>query len=307
MSLRSFGVSSINMRLVMGFAGVPPQIFDSFRRDESKLIEKGDIVRAQSFRGSDAGYYPNPHANYFLKEFAKLLHDDDQNRLADTGFAIAYVASHAGAAEFAERLFPAVFTIPVSWRLSGYNQTTFGKSLGELNAKFRQAVILARRVIPTLKKELTERDSRTPWLLPLKNFRSKIFVQRLRAMHEALQNGAEVDSLLRELRAEFEHNHPPQRPGTSDRPCFVDDAGIEFHPPGKARHAFARGIPGEHPPSCFVSARRRLGAPYDRAFHYDCAKGDGVLRAILSSCHTGAEKRVGSPHINIAPNDFVRT
>ena len=295
------------MRLAIGFAGVPPQIFDAFRRGQSKLVERDDLVFTQSFRGTDPGFYPNPHANFFVTQFANLLRDDNQNRLANTGFAVAYVATHAGAAEFAMRLFPAVLTIPVYWQLSGYNRTTLGKSLSHLNAEFRRAAIRARRAIPSLKKELIEQDSRTPWLLPIKNFRSKVLVERLQALHQAMRDGADAESLLRALRVEFEHSHPPQRPRGSARRCFVDDAGIEFHPPGRARHAFARGVPGEHPPLCLVSGRRRLGAPFDRAFHYDCGKGDGVLRATLSSCHSGPETRYGSPHINIAPNDFVRS
>jgi hypothetical protein len=294
------------MRLAFGFAGVPPQIFDGFRRGQSKLVERDDLVLTESFRGRDAGFYANPHANFFLNEFAKLLRDDNQNKLVDTGFAVAYVVTHPGAAEFSERLFPAVLTIPVQWQLTGYNRTTWGHSLAELNRRFRQAAILARQVIPTLRKELTEQDSRTPWLLPVKNFRSRVLVDRLRTMHEALANGAEADVVIRDLRSDFEHSHPPQRPGSSERRCFIDDAGIEFHPPGRARHAFARGVPGDHPPLCLVSGRRRLGAPYDRAFHYDCGKGDGVLRAVMSSCHSGPETRVGTPHINVAPNDFVR-
>ena len=250
--------------------------------------------------------YPNPHANFFLREFARLLQKDSQNRLSDVGFAVAYVSTHPGADTFAERLFPAVLTIPVDWQLKGYNRTTWGKSLAELNSLLRQAVIIARKTLPTLKKELTEQDSRTPWLLPVKNFRSAILVDRLRAVHEALREGADVPAELRDLRRDFEHTHPPQRIGTNRRRCFVDDADIEFHPPGRARHAFARGNFQGHPPMCLVSGRRRLGSPYDRAFHYDCSKGEGVLKAVFSGCHTAAVKCTGNPHINVAPNDFVR-
>jgi hypothetical protein len=294
------------VRLAVGFAGVPQEIFDGFRRGESKLLERGDIVIAESFRRRDAGFYANPHANFFLKEFASLLREDNNNQMEHVGFAVAYVSSHVGAAQFAKRLFPTVLTIPVSWELSGYNRTTWGKSLAELNVLFRQAVILARDAIPALKKELVEQDNRTPWLLPIRNFRSDCLIRSLESVHEVLCSDGDRVSAIRRLRREFEQSHPPQRIGTRQRPCFVDDVGIEFHPPGGARHAFARGNYDGHPPICLVGGRRRLGSPYDRAFHYDCAQGEGALRATLASCHTGLTVRVGSPHINVAPNDFVR-
>lgn len=293
------------MRLAIGFAGVPQQVFDAFRRGQSKLVEEGDIVLAESLKGT-AGYYANPHANFFLKEFAHILREDSQNRLADVGFAVAYVSTHEEATKFAEKLFPAVLTIPVPWKLTGNNRTTQGKSLNELNASFREAVILARDVIPSLKKELIEQDNRTPWLLPPKNFRSDALIRGLKSVHEALRAREDALGALRVLRQSFEHSHPPQRIGTRERRCFVDNAGIEFHPPGSARHAFARGNFGDHPPMCLVSGRRRLGSPYHRAFHYDCSRGEGVLEAELWGCHTSRTWRTGNPHINIAPNDFVR-
>jgi hypothetical protein len=294
------------MRLVVGFAGVPPQIFDGFRRGQDKLVEAGDQIITQSFKGGDLGYYANPHANFFLSGFSKLLADDNHNELNEVGFAVAYVTSHAGAEAFAERLFPSVFTVPVDWVLTGHNRTTWGRSLSELNSLLRRAVILARQALPPLRKELVEQASRTPWLLPVKNFRSRTLVKDLQAVHERLRTDEDKMVVLRKARSSFERFHPPQRTDTRNRPCFVDDLGIEFHPPGAARHAYARENFSGHPAACLVAGRRRLGSPYDRAFHYDCARGDSVLRARLSGCHSSPTLTVGDPHINVAPNDFCR-
>ena len=267
------------MKLAFGFAGIPSELFDAFRRNQEKLVESGDTIIAQSFRNKVEGFYSKPHAAFFLKEYAKLLADDNENSLSDVGFAVAYVSTHPGAADFAERLFPAIFTIPVDWRMEGHNRTTWGRSLSQLNAELRSAVISARAALPTLKKELIEQDNRTPWLLPTKNFRSDVLRSSLFAVQDELRGNAEPASSLRRLRQNFEHFHPPQKIGSKSRSCFVDNAGVEFHPPGNARHAFARANFDHHPPTCLINGRRRLGSPYARAFHYDCGRADRVLKA----------------------------
>jgi hypothetical protein len=293
------------VRLLIGFAGIPQPVFDFFRRAEEKLLEIGDASFAESCKRSDATYMAGEHAGFFLKNFAKAITADHHNRLSDTGFAVLYVSSHHGSGDFAERLFPSVLTIPIDWELSGYNRTTFGRSFDTLRAQLRIGVQTARRAIPAIKKEVTENDGRTPLLLPVRNFRSDSLAPILRQVREGIvaEPGGAV---IRDARRQFESVHPPQKIGTRNRRCFVDDSGLEFHSPGSARHGFARDVLDRHPPACLVNGRRRLGAPYDRAFHYDCQREGRQLSEEFLNCHGVTEARSKIAYLNVAPNDSLR-
>lgn len=293
------------MRLLVGFAGIPVDVFDFFRRSEGTLIEKGDESFAETCKRFDSAYMAGEHAGFFLKRFAKALAADHHNALSDTGFAVVHVATHAGSTAFSERLFPGVLTIPVNWSMEGYNRTTLGRSFEVLRGGLRAAVQRARTAIPTIKKEVTEHDGRTPLLLPVRNFRSRHLVATLRAV-EADALGGGGPSGLAVVRRRFEHAHPPQRIDGRSRDCFVDGRGREFHPPGSARHGFARDIFEGHPPDCLVNARRRLGSPYDRAFHYDCQRKGLQLSGDFPNCHGPDEARARLGYLNIAPNDNLR-
>lgn len=290
---------------MIGFAGIPQPVFDFFRRAESKLLERDDRSFAESCKRSDSGYMAGEHANFFLKGFAKALAADHHNALANTGFAILYVARHEGSVAFAERLFPSVLTIPIDWSLSGYNRTTFGRSFDALRGELRTGVQKARRAIPAIKKEINEHDGRTPLLLPIRNFQSDRLTPILRDIREGAVGESVADVLLKAKR-KFEHAHPPQKIGTRNRPCFVDDSGLEFHSPGSARHGFARDVFEGHPPGCLLNGRRRLGAPYDRAFHYDCQREGQQLSGEFPNCHGDSERRSKIGYLNIAPNDNLR-
>jgi hypothetical protein len=170
----------------------------------------------------------------------------------------------------------------------------------------RVAVDTIRKSIPVLKKELSEQDNRTPWLLPKRNFKSAALLPKLAEIQQRIGSGEVASDVLGQAKKDFIQKHPFQRVDGNPRACFVDGRGVEFHAPGKDRHGFARPGPEKHPLMCLVAGRRRLGAPYDRAFHYDCARGAGRLIGHFASCHAPPSRIEGDPHLNIAPNDFVR-
>lgn len=293
------------MRFEIGFAGIPRDFIDFVYRNRESFCGHGVTYVAETLKPT-AGYYRNTHASYFIKHFERRLAEDHENALADTAFAIVYVSTHAEAHEFAEALFPALMTIPVEWNPSGHNLTTRGRSARELTGLLRVAVDKIRKSIPVLKKELTEQDNRTPWLLPKRNFKSEALVPKLIEIQRRIGSGEAAPDVLSQLKRDFVSEHPFQRVDGNRRACFVDRKGVEFHAPGKDRHGFARPGPERHPPMCLVAGRRRLGAPYDRAFHYDCARGGGKLIGQFASCHAEPTRIEGDPHLNIAPNDFVR-
>jgi hypothetical protein len=291
------------MKLAIGLAGIPSDMYDFVVSRKSSFLAPDDIFISRPFRKKGELRYTNGDANFFLHAYEKLLIDDHHNSSRDTGFALLYV-QHDGWRDFVSAFFPAVF--PLALRLEPFVHLdgTSKATRRQLADAMKTPVKKSRDIVARIKKEVTERDNRTPLLLPVRNFRSGVLKTKLLELQENLAESAECTRLLENWVQDIERHHPLRRTESRSR-CFVDDRNIEFHPPGRARHAFARPQKG-HEPLCLISGRRRFGAPYDRAFHYDCINHVGRVRDLFFGCHEGEKRYEGSPHVNIAPNDFVR-
>jgi len=252
------------------------------------------------------GYtYPENCADLLISEFAKRIEDDHHNELGDEGIAVIYVdnGDHA-TSRFVQSFFPSTLCAKVSWKITFGTKAQVAKSKNDLVVGLKHATNQARDALRLLAKELRERDAKTPLLLPVKNFTSAHLAKTLLELQSAVVNAADKDLAIKYAVESLESTHPPAK---DLKRYFVDDRKVEFRPPGshRARHGLARVVAG-HNPSCLLSGRRRLGAPYDRAFHYDCLRGDRSLVDDFFGCHDGPSRWKGNPHINIAPNDFVR-
>lgn len=297
------------MRFVFGYAGIPSEIYDAIYSERTKICGDSVLFVGEPLRTKTKDWnprYTQSHCNFFLRGFANLIREDHHNRLQDTGFALLFIRHEAVTTSgFVKQFFPSTLCIEIDWALDRTSKKTIRQSKNELLKRLKEATEEAKKAIPPLKKELTERDNRTPLLLPLKNFDSKRLVDQINDLQDSLAREGDKSGVIRRAVKVLEYHHPMQTPERGFRKFFVDERKVEFRPPGSARHAFAR-VQSTHPETCLLAARRRLGAPYDHAFHYDCQKGSGNIRELFFGCHEERSMREGDPHLNIAPNDFVR-
>jgi hypothetical protein len=296
------------MRFIIGFAGVPQESYDhvykswgSFASPQVEFVCKP--LRRNTYR------YDDEYSDAFLGEFEKRIRNDHQNKLSDTAFAIVAVQHDEDSTKrFCQHFFPSTLVITVDWKLDFGNVATVRNSSNELVILLRKAAKQVRDSLGPLKKELTERSNKTPLLLPLRNFRSKHLQSTLWQLHSELPSSSDKRAAIEAAVREFEREHPSQQDNPKNPSFFVDDTGIWFRAPGRDRHAFARSDDSEqHAENCVLAGRRRLGAPYDPAFHYDCTRKGKKLKGLFVGCHEGAKEMEGHPHLNIAPNDFVRS
>ncbi|BBI19225.1 hypothetical protein EKJ_00720 [Qipengyuania flava] len=294
------------MNFCIGLAGVPNSHFDQVYRARSKFLANDCELIAETLKDKDPEYYAKRHVNFFHKKFHQKISEDHHNKLSDTFFVIFYIDKGRLSDRFSSQFFPSILTVPITWDAEPGSMTIRGRAANDLVVKLREAIIQVRDIADSLRRELKDRDQSTPWLLPLKNFRSKVYQKLLFDVHAGMRADQDIDQILSVASNEFRRHHPSKKIGQRHRRCFVDDRKIEFHPPGNARHAYARANYGSHPRSCLLNGRRRLGFPYDRAFHFDCASGDRKLVAEMASCHGETQRFEGSPHLNVAPNDNVR-
>lgn len=183
------------------------------------------------------------------------------------------------------------------------------RDYGEVARRLRREIAHAGKLAAALKKEFTERDSRTPLLLPIRNFKSK-HLERLLLEVQELRSSGDYTPILNRLIAAGSIRSIRE----SKKKTFFENANaIRFYGPSKAgaRHASPdrSDLPTAKPPHddrCLVNAYFRLGARYDIKFHYDCNYGTGHIRGTFANCHDGTETFQPRRNINIAPNDHLR-
>ena len=299
------------MRYVLGYA-IPAEAYDHIYRMKGPLTN-GNV----EFEGRSIGRAGSPidpkHARFFLQRFQEHAIKNRGDHKLELGFAVIYVRSdQESAAIFEESFFPSTLAFPIDWRLTGYSPKEINESNNELFRLLLKATIQARIAITAFRKELVERANRTPLLLPQRNFRSihlHTLIRKLQATIPSQSNVSDADALIKAEVKQFEKHHPMKMVEDPKRkhPCYLDDHNVEFHAPGKALHGIPHAIDG-HPANCILGGYRRLGAPFNPSFHYDCVKGARQnLRGLFYRCHgTDAEVMEGNKHINIAPNDFIR-
>ena len=293
------------MDFIFGYAGIPGDIavYDYVISRKARIAKEKSIFISSPLRH---GKYLAADADFFIDKFTDVLGGDHHGEFVDAGIALIYINYKDGATvRFLSRFFPAMLAIPVEFQMDWTSRATVHQSRNRLVQTLELATARARKAIPAIKREIQTKSNKTALLLPIRNFASRYFVPRLRELNDALGASGDANSTLAEAIKELERLHPKQWIDGERRPCFVDDRSIEFHAPGKDRHAFARAE-AIHNKLCFLGGRLRLGAPYDRAFHYDCEKGGVRYKEMFFGCHEDRAEREANPYLNVAPNDFVR-
>lgn len=251
--------------------------------------------------------YDTRYIRRLVEHFARLVARDHHNGLKETAFAVIAVEHDLASTNLLRQaLFPSIYCATVDWRPTWGSNTQKKASANALVAALHDATQRAKAALVLLSNEVLARSNTTPLLLPVKNFSSDILVGELRALHVGLHRAEDHHEFLQMATERIKQAHPFQRIQDSSKRAYVDDRQITYQCPGRHRHAFARPN-GDHPSSCILAGTRRFGAPYDRAFHYDCTKaGMPQLRGSFYGCHEPAAEYIGDPHLNVAPNDYVR-
>ncbi len=292
-------------RFVFGFAGIPQEIREDVERENKRYAEGAEfrIERMPNFIP-----YAQRNVDFFLKYFHDKVSAEKGSELADVAFAIIYIERDERSSAFFEAaFFPHMMLVPVRWTLDlSRGAAGIRASKNALVPFLEQATLTARAALRGLRHEVESNANSTPFLLPVLNFASEALMPALNGLHADLRSGRlPPPEAIAQRAAEFHRDHQFKYDGEADEYCYTDDQKIHFKPPGSDRHGYARAG-GTHEQRCLLSGRRRLGAPYDKLFHYDCVKGPrGNLKARLHSCHEPKREWEGGPNINVAPNDNV--
>lgn len=186
--------------------------------------------------------------------------------------------------------------------------TTIGKP-GEIaaNRMANEVVDKASSLMAAVREvqsELSNRLTRTPLHLPMRNFTSEIFVDTIVSLARSLSQTKSHSCSIKAACEKIETAHPFRSQG--NRRSFSDNDHKRFLMPGRELHGLAhRGLP--HNAMCVLSSRLRFGGALPDGFHFDCVRNENdCLEGALPNCHDAAENMKGKPHVNIGPNDGLR-
>jgi hypothetical protein len=195
---------------------------------------------------------------------------------------------------------PGVLFVGVPFKVPRAHNKDYIGFVGLLRHETVRAVKLAR----ALKKEFKERDSRTPLLLPVQNFKSKALEKLLVDVQKLRPSEPDYDLPLKKLIS----SGGLQSTRESKKKTFFENRNsVRFYGPSKAgaRHGGPSGNP-PHDERCLVNGYFRLGARYDIFFHYDCQYENGPIGGQFPNCHDKMESVALHTHVNIAPSDAIR-
>ena len=230
------------------------------------------------------------------------------NLLSDVNLVLLYLATNEENSssvfkKFSAEAFITSITLPedVCYRKPNHRN----RAANYLVEESIQSLRHARKLFGVIAEHIQKKDSRTPMLLPPKNFGSDIgnLFQGIRA---AALDRSEDEQQFRSRIKQIERSLPMEKQGS--RKYFQGRSKIIFRGQHKGgpRHGLApEWRDSDHESSCIIRGRLRFGVPYDPRFHYDCDISRNVNRKFLS-CHGTERIDSRKQSVNIAPNDNIR-
>jgi hypothetical protein len=292
--------------MIFAVGGVPHALFGRFQQQIRETFGDGHLVVARPLRPRfDGRFVPSPeHAAELIHELFKRVKEDPTIARHGVGI-IALSAPDVDIAPFSDCFRPFSVLLRVDLPIPTLTTGQRGRqTMNEVGRRVRNRLGSLRKAVKAINSELSARRNRTPLLLPRRNFRSDVLQTELEYLFAALPAAPDPHQTIRLACQRIEAVHPFRARGGSS---FFDEAGVRFRAPGRALHGRARPDGPGHLPTCLLNDRFRLGGEVAAGFHYDCTRGDsGRLAGNFSNCHDVRGRYAGTPHLNIATNDYVR-
>lgn len=303
--------------MIVAIAGLPATHYNRIQQQSVAIFGTGQRFIAEPLRpNADGDYRPGPdHTRALLKRIATALQTDASLEGHGCG-AIVLRPEGYDATESLDLLTP--LTVVRTLELPVPVQTHGRPSQAQANQiadRLRVVTPSLIHAVDAMNTELKKRLNRTPLLLPLRNFDGRGVADVIRSLSRELPLEARPSEAIAAACRMIESSYPFGKSKSGEGRCFTDDRKIEFRLPGRAHHGMAVSSDPPHSERCYLNGGFRLGGLYETGFHFDCRnhrsagkrKHARVLKGMFSNCHDERDKYTGEPHLNIAPNDFVRT
>lgn len=302
--------------MIVAVAGLPAVHYNRIDQQGSTMFGTGQRFIASPLKADASGTYaPNvAHGWRLLDKLAKALQTDET--LQDHGCGVLLLSPpDYDASATLDLLAPFAVAVEVALPVPVQTQGRPAQmQANQIGAALRAATPRLVRAVNAMNSELETRLNRTPLLLPLRDFDGRGVADEIRGLSLSLPLEDRPSEAIAAACKRIEATYPFDKAKVGSARCFTDDRKIEFRPPGRANHGMAASAEPPHNANCFLNGGFRIGGRYEPGFHYDCRhrlstgkrKKAKVLKGSFLDCHDDRDNYVGEPHLNIAPNDFVR-
>lgn len=296
------------MKILCCVAGFPQEVVEGV---QSKPVERFTGVKDSRIiikRIKEPFHFRDGMVAPFLADLAKEV--SELNPRDEIAVVVTYADyDHAGTKAFVGRFFPFALCAPIAPFYpdavpKGERRRALGSFISNLEDHVQTLVSKARIV-----RDQLSGQNFSPLLLPLCNFRSDVLVPSIGALYESLGVDNNPSARLEEVKSALLEAHPirlEETKGEKRKRFFEDNRSLRFHSPGSDRHGMARAMTERHNQRCLISARVRLGGPFDSQFHYDCCDRRGGVDRSYPNCHNEETRPANTDNVNIAPNDYIR-
>ncbi len=302
--------------MIAAVAGIPSLHYTSVEKQAPTIFGTGNRFIFEPLRPDGAGVYrPDiAHVEALLNKLSRALQTDAS--LQGHGCGVFLLVPEGADIEASlERIAPfaIVRRLPLPLPVATHGRTAKMQA-NEIAAILRAASPGMVHAVNAMNSELGVRLNRTPLLLPLRNFSSGTAAAIIRNLSTQLPIEEHPHDAIANACRAIEARHPFGKSKAGDGRCFTDDRKTEYRLPGRANHGMAGSSEAPHNAACYLNGNLRLGGFYSRGFHYDCRnprssgkqKKARTLSGKFENCHDVEDTYTGNPHVNIAPNDFVR-
>jgi hypothetical protein len=252
------------MRRIVLVSSASGEMKESLEKYRDRFLDPGDALI--SFRETSIENISSRIFNAYL--FKSPMED------YDTCAVVFVVNGNDDSLDYLRVQFPGVSFLKAPFRFERAHRKQYFQFISFL----QRELVHAKKLFGALQREVKERDSRTPLLLPVRNFSSSILNDLLVEVQKLRPKEQDYDVPLRTLI--YSKGLLPVRQVENGRvrTYFENRNAIRFYGPSKAgpRH----GLPSYSSPhnlGCLVNAYFRLGVRYHTAFHYDCQYARGHI------------------------------
>ncbi|MDX5986382.1 hypothetical protein [Sphingomonas echinoides] len=300
--------------MIIAVAGIPHEHFNRIQKIATRIFGSSPVFVGTPLRPNGDGRFEidSDHMARLGSSLVKLI--KAQPKAVETGCGMIILSVEGqDVSNFTMSFRPSVLvqtaSLPEKVMTRGRKGEEYANRLASV---LRTAFIPLTRAVGAMRTELSDRINRTPLLLPLRNFDAPIVTETIMELADTLPQAADPGAMIVEACKRIEAQFAFGRYGGSQRRCFTNTSEIQFRSPNGALHGVAVSDEPPHNRDCLLNGTLRLGSAYTAGFHYDCIRdrSEGRRRIPLSGtffdCHSDKSRWTGTPHLNIAPNDFVR-
>lgn len=298
------------MWMIHVIAGLPERAVAELSRSRKTVFGiQGEIVSRKL--DDPSAPYDHDYVDTLLRRTEKKLRELNNTGHDSVGICLWRV-ERPNLELLENSFFPAAWPHELPWPSGKLSDNKITIAVNSVSTSIKQSFLpkLLFR-IALLEEHLRQRDNYTSILLPPRNFGEKEMRSHLKNIRTSIMNYAgSNDKAVRELiDQQVDRFLRPYRRVRRDNRSYVCNERLVFKAPGSCRHGKKWETSAEegHEAICYLAARVRLGAAFDKAFHYDCEhpRERHRLSGNFEYCHGGPRRWTELKYLNIAPNDYL--